>query len=39
MSKKWTWIVIAVVVVVVAGIAWAGSDVLWHWLLAMHGKH
>lgn len=30
---------IAAVVLVVGAVAWGGAGTLWHWLLAMHGKH
>ena len=39
MNSKRTSVVLVILVaaVVVIGI-WAGSDVLWRWLLAMHGR-
>jgi len=39
MSRRWSVIWIAVVVVVVAALAWVGGGLLWQRLLALHGKH
>jgi hypothetical protein len=39
MRKKSTWIVIGLVVVLGAALAFGGGDRLWHMLLAMHGRH
>jgi hypothetical protein len=39
MGKKWSWIVIGLVALVLTGAAFGGGGMVWNWLLAMHGKH
>jgi hypothetical protein len=39
MSKKSSYVLLAVGVIVVAVVIWGASGYLWQALLAMHGKH
>jgi hypothetical protein len=39
MRKKSSFILICVLVLVAAALAWGAGGMLWNWLLAMHGKH
>lgn len=39
MRKRTSWILIAVVLLVVAAVAWGGRKAVWDWLLALHGRH
>jgi hypothetical protein len=39
MRRKATWFLIGSFVLLVVAVALGGGDLLWHWLLAMHGKH
>lgn len=38
MSKRTSYVLIAVVVLVVAAVVWGGGGWLWNRLLALHGK-
>jgi hypothetical protein len=35
--SSWIWIGVGLLALVIAAIA--GRDVLWSWLLALHGRH
>jgi hypothetical protein len=37
MRRKFPWVAIGVVVLVLAAVVWLGGDWLWHLLLRMHG--
>jgi hypothetical protein len=39
MSKKWSYVLIAVVVLVLAALVWGGVGWLWHKVLELHGIH
>ncbi|HYT31573.1 MAG TPA: hypothetical protein VEO37_03190 [Thermoanaerobaculia bacterium] len=40
MSKKTgSWILIAVIVLIVVAAVWFGGPAIWRLLLAMHGRH
>jgi hypothetical protein len=39
MSKRSTWILILVIVVIAAFLVFGGGHALWHALLRMHGMH
>lgn len=37
--KRWVLALIAVVIVVLGGVAWAGAGWVWRQLLVLHGVH
>ena len=39
MNQKRSRVVVAVVVLVVAAVVWAGGRMLWNGLAALHGQH
>ena len=39
MSKRSSYLLLVAGMVLVAVVVWGASGYMWHWLLAMHGKH
>ncbi len=39
MRRKFSFILIGVLVLVAGALAWGAGGMLWNWLLALHGKH